>query len=156
MHQLTPPPRAIHLRPAPAPNQPDSPPYDRAPPPSWHLRAGLAGWPRPAARSIIDLKGDRSKWPTEAQLATAAAGEPARLLGRLGAPILRCSGRARLVFGSMLVVSSIKLISYRDTQDIDGSAGCYRPSSAVLTAAKWCFLVIRGQARRPGQPGRWT
>eukprot|EP01051_Picozoa_sp_SAG22_P008568 SAG22_NODE_661_length_8059_cov_14.630402_4_plen_111_part_00 len=83
-----------------------------------------------AARSINDLEGEQSKWPTGAQLATAAAGEPAGVLGRLGSPILRCSGHARLVFGSMLAVSAMELISL---QDIDGSAGCYRSSSAVLT-----------------------
>lgn len=109
--QLIPPPRTIHLHPTPAPNQPESPPCGRAPPPSWHLRAAPSGWPRPAARSITDLEGEQSKWPTGAQLATAAAGEPAGVLGRLGAPILRCSGHARLVFGSMLAVSAMELIS---------------------------------------------
>eukprot|EP01051_Picozoa_sp_SAG22_P021856 SAG22_NODE_4997_length_1112_cov_1.554788_1_plen_73_part_10 len=55
--------------------------------------------------------GRQRNQPTGSALATAVAGELARVLGRLGASILRCSGRARLVFGSMLVVSSIKLIS---------------------------------------------
>eukprot|EP01051_Picozoa_sp_SAG22_P004643 SAG22_NODE_255_length_13562_cov_6.101463_1_plen_76_part_00 len=42
-------------------------------------------------------------------MVTAAIGEPAGVLGRSDEAILRCSAFTRLVFGSMLVVSTTKL-----------------------------------------------
>ena len=54
--QLTLRPRATHLHPIPAQNQPASPPRGCVSPPSWHLRAP-SGWPRLAARRAAPTAG---------------------------------------------------------------------------------------------------
>ena len=139
--QTTPPPRTNHLgRTAGLYHPPAPSPAHALPPLRLVSLMSPRGCPQATEQDRPRVVGPEQV-TAGARANTAAVGEPAGVLGRPGEAILWCSALARLIFGSMLVVSTTKLFCG------PGHAGQRQLGRVLLVAQRGSHrgrLVFRG------------